>query len=172
MFNLTPGDQSTSHHEYVKNWRKRMNQDYWLASEASKVEGVKAKSRYDNKTYGAELQPGCRVLIRNIMERGGPGKLSSYWEEHVHVVQKKRLECQVYDVHSETGQGQVRVLHRNMLFLCEFLPVEDAKVIQKKAVKLKKSKHNTKQQARECSSQDESDWMGVTDMMMAYRVWQ
>ncbi|GAA6087046.1 uncharacterized protein LOC113035358, partial [Tachysurus ichikawai] len=97
MFNLTPGDQSTSHHEYVKNWRKRLDQAYQLASEASKVEVAKAKSRYDNKIYGAELQPGCRVLIRNMTDRGGPGKLRSYWEERVHVVQKKRSECPVYE---------------------------------------------------------------------------
>ncbi len=117
MFNLSPRDQFSSHQEYAESWRKRMDQAYKLTSESASMASGRAKDRYDRKTHGAEIQPGCRVLVRNMSERGGPGKIRSYWEEQVYVVHKKRSEYPVYEVHPETGQGRVRVLHRNMLCL-------------------------------------------------------
>lgn len=137
-----------------------MDQAYKLASESARMESGRSKDRYDRKTHGVELQPGCRVLVRNMSERGGPGKIRSYWEEQVHVVQKKRSECPVYEVQPETGQGRVRVLHRNMLLPCEFLPVEQTTATLRKMVKGKHSKSNSEQQARESSSEDESEWTG------------
>lgn len=49
---------------------------------------------------------------------GGPGKLRSYREQEIYVV------TQVYEVKPETGNGRSRVLHRNMLLPCSYLPVE------------------------------------------------
>lgn len=137
-----------------------MDQAYKLASESASMASGKAKDRYDSKIHGVELQPGCRVLIRNMNERGGPGKLRSYWEEQVYVVQKKRSECPVYEVQPETGHGRVRVLHRNMLLPCEFLPVEQTTTTLRKIVKGKCSKAKYEQQAMESSSEDESEWTG------------
>lgn len=50
------------------------------------------KKHYDRKTYGAELQPGCQVLVRDWRDRGGPGKGRSYWEEQVHIVTERKHE--------------------------------------------------------------------------------
>lgn len=99
MFGLTPSDQSTSHSEYASKWRKRMQEAYKLASETTQREQKRAKKHHDKKTYGVELQPGCRVLVRNFKDRGGPGKLRSYWEEQVHVVtERKHKDSPVYEV--------------------------------------------------------------------------
>ena len=91
--------------------------------ELSKAE--KAKGYYDQKVRRATLQIGDRVLVRNLSERGGPGKLRSHWEDSIYiVVNQKRPDSSVYEVKPEAGNGPTRTLHRNLLFLCNTLPVE------------------------------------------------
>lgn len=64
-------------------------------------------------------------MVRNQEERGGPGKLRSYWEDRVHVVtERKYADCPVYVVKPECCPGEARVLHRNFLLPCDFLPVD------------------------------------------------
>ena len=66
--------------------------------------------------------------LGTCQKEGGPGKLRPSWEEKVHlVVKRKASESQVYEVQPEDGQGCTRVLHRNLLFPCDFLPVESHK---------------------------------------------
>ena len=85
----------------------------------------KKKIQYDKKVKSTTFQPGDRVLIRNVKERGGPGKLRSYWEDEIYkIVCQKSDEIPVYDVIPESGEGKTRTLHRNMLFPCSYLPVE------------------------------------------------
>ena len=62
-------------------------------------EQSRAKKQYDRKTYGVELEPGCRVLVWNFRDRGGPGKLRSYWEEQIFIVtERKHKDSPVYVV--------------------------------------------------------------------------
>lgn len=67
----------------------------------------RGKKQNDQKTYGAELQPGNSMLVRNFRERGRPGKLRSYWEDKVHVAtERKHKDSPVYVVWPESGSGK------------------------------------------------------------------
>ena len=63
------------------------------------------KLQYDKKVHSTALEPGDRVLVRNLSERGGPGKIRSRWEQDVYTVVKRQSERPVYIVKKENGQG-------------------------------------------------------------------
>jgi len=153
-----------------------MDDAYKIASQTAQEERRRAKSYYDRKVYGGELEPGQRVLVKNSTERGGPGKLRSYWEDQVYVVTgRKHPGSPVYDVKPEKGVGRSRVLHRNVLLPCDFLPMEESDREAKETQKRKETTQGRlakKGRARdqtdsmtsydENSSEDEEKWRIIT----------
>jgi len=101
-----------------------MKEAYNLASVQAKKSADMGKRQYDKRVRHTALCEGDRVLVRNMTERGGPGKLRSYWEREIYVLTQKRKDMPVYEVKPESGNGRTRVLHRNLLLPCSFLPVE------------------------------------------------
>ena len=69
------------------------------------------------------LLPGDRVLVRNMSEEGGTGKLKSCWEDKVHIVLGTYGENPVlYRVQAENDpNGRTINLHCNMLQPCDDL---------------------------------------------------
>ena len=124
MFGLKPPEGYSTYPEYVRNWRRAMKKAYNLASAHAKKSADTGKRQYDKKVRHTALCEGDRVLVRNMTERGGPGKLRSYWEREIYVVTKKRKDMPVYEVKPESGDGWGRVLHCNLLLPCSILPVE------------------------------------------------
>ena len=124
MFGLKPPEGYSTYPEYVRSWRRAMKEAYDMASAHAKKSADMGKQQYDKKVRHTTLREGDRVLVRNLTERGGPGKLRPYWEQEIYVVTQKRKDMPVYEVKPETGNGRSRVLHRNLLLPCSYLPVE------------------------------------------------
>lgn len=70
----------------------------------------------------SSLEPGDRVLVRNVRLRG-KHKLADRWEAEVYVVVSCTGDLPVYTVCPERKKGPLRTLHRDLLLPCGFLPV-------------------------------------------------
>ena len=90
------------------------------------------------------LKPGDQVLMHNLSQRGGPGKLRSYWEPDVHVVVEVKGDIGLaYVIRSgKDKSSKVRVIHKNHLLLCSSLPLKFPTELQttKKTRKTSKKK--------------------------------
>ena len=123
MFGLSRDEACVTHRRYAEKWQISMKEAYSLAAKNNLQSTVAGKKQYDKKVRFSSLQPGDRVLVRNLSERGGLGKLRSYWEQQIHVVIGQRGNLPVYEVRPERQTGKPRVLHRNLLLPCAFLPI-------------------------------------------------
>ena len=147
----------TSHSDFVKKWKQSLQQACDIAQKSAKQN----KSRYDKSIRGAELVVNDRVLVRNLSERGGTGKLRSHWEEQVYRVTKCHNDIPVYDVVSENGRKK-RTLHRNLLLKCNLLPLEQPVTVQKKAKvssRLTSEKPASDVSSDESSSDEDFTWL-------------
>ena len=79
------------------------------------------KQQYNKRVRHTALHEGDRVLVRNMTERSGPGKLRPYWEQQIYVTTRKRKDMPVCEVKPENGDGRSRVLHRNLLLPFSYL---------------------------------------------------
>ena len=127
-----------SHAEFVKDWEKSMVEAVEIARKNIAKSAGYNKRNYDKKARAAELEIGDRVLMRNVRERGGTGKLRSYWEDSLFKVIKQRDQLPVYEIQNVKKSDDVRVVHRNMLMRCNELPV--ALFEEKNTGKAKKSR--------------------------------
>ena len=149
--------KSASLPEYVKKWKGALQEALNIASRNAQAKAESGKLQYDKKVHSTALEPGDRVLVRNLSERGGPGKIRSHWEQDVYIVVKRQRESPVYIVKKENGQGTERVLHRNLLLQCDFLPVDPVPApLSKDKKNLRKSLWNRKKASRKKPSQEMS----------------
>lgn len=98
LFGLTEEKESYSLKGYAEKWCEKMSEVYRIVCENSKKSSARGKETYDKKAKGVVLQPGDRVLVRNLSQGGGPGKLRSYWEKAIYVVKTQLAEGPVYIV--------------------------------------------------------------------------
>ena len=101
MFGLSHEDTRLSHAEYTEKWKVAMQDAYDLARQNISKSADDGKRQYDRKVRFSSLQPGDRVLVCNLSERGGPGKLRSGWEQEVQIIVEKRGDLPVYEATPE-----------------------------------------------------------------------
>lgn len=134
----------------VDKWASQMQEAYEIARKNNEKSKKKGKHQYDKHLRSTILKEGDRVLVRNLGERGGPGKLRSFWENDIHVVTRRMSsDSPVYEVKPEKGSGRIRILHRNLLLQCDELPFEGPPTKQ-----LRTRKQRNKQRTQDVDTSD------------------
>lgn len=155
LFGLTSGTGTMDYKEYVRRWKREMQEAFEITRPTAKKSAERNKKNYDGKVRSSILFPGDCVLVRNLTPRGGTGKLCSQWEDVVHtVVRQVGEEGPIYEVKPEQGKGRSRVLHRNLLLPCDYLPLE---VELRKASKTKKTVNEPRLEDQEEPSPEEGE---------------
>ena len=80
IFDLDKSVHSKNHTQCTNIWKGVMEEAYAIAHKRSSAP-ERNKHLFDKKVWCVDLQPNDRVLVRNLSERGGPGKLRSFWEK-------------------------------------------------------------------------------------------
>ena len=154
MFGLSRQETGMSHAEYTEKWKVAMKEAYALASQNMSKSAGDGQKQYDRKVRFSNLQPGDRVLVRNLSERGGPGKLRSHWEKRVHIVVEQKGGLPVYEVTPEGQGGKSRILHRNLLLPCDFLPVDPTEPVSQRTQERRRKSVPVEQREQEAHQPD------------------
>lgn len=90
------------------------------------------------------------------------------WEDRIHiVVSRKGEDSPVYEVKPEVGTGGNRILHRNLLLPCNYLPVDiPSKTNRKRERRVQKDKSRNVQQIPTTMVEDLSDGTSSEDECM------
>lgn len=104
----------------------KMREDLKEALTTAQVNAITSQERqadlYNRKTKGHNIVEGDQVLMANKGERGRR-KLADKWGSTPYVVVAADPRCHTYRV-KNTSNGQEKVVHRNLLLLANFLPIE------------------------------------------------
>ncbi|MGH0155154.1 UNVERIFIED_CONTAM: hypothetical protein FKN15_028521 [Acipenser sinensis] len=106
------GTSTTSYLRYVSRMRRELQAAYKLAQATADKMNEGNKVRYDQKVRYHSLNPGDRVLIRNLGFKG-KHKLANRWSSQPYIVESQMSELPVYHLKPENGEGPKKILHRN-----------------------------------------------------------
>lgn len=136
IFGVEPNEgevkMQKSYAKYVADWTESMNQACLIAQKHAVASGKQNKSYYDKKVRGVEIIVGDKVLYKN-REKGGTGKLRTFWEDMVYVVVNKDEHNPVYTIKPVKGRGKVKRIHRNDIMRCNELLDKDLAAASEKS---------------------------------------
>ena len=115
-----------THSQFSRDWQSQMKEAYRLAFSNTCKQKESDKKRADKRPLSGKLFIGDRVLVKNVVERGGPGKIRSFWEQQVYIViDTHGTEGVVYSIQKEhDNKSRKRTVHRNMLMPCADLKLD------------------------------------------------
>lgn len=122
IFGLSTASEPRGYSDYVQILYDSLSQAYAQANQTSRHAKAQQKKHYDRKAKGQVFIPGDRVLVK-VCHVEGRQKLGDRWEARPYIVVKKQLNTPVYVIRLEDSERE-RVVHRNLLTQCMFLPVE------------------------------------------------
>ena len=99
-----------------------MKTAFQLAYQHAQTAGSANKRRYDAKVNTVSIVKGDHVLVRKLSERGGTGKLRSWWEQKIYVVVDVHDLVPVFTVRPIDGR-KTKTVHRNMIMRVNDLPL-------------------------------------------------
>lgn len=129
IFGLPTNTEPCGYSEYVQTLHDCLSQAYAQANQMSRHAKSQQKKYYDQKAKSQAFSPGDRVLVK-VCHVEGRQKLGDRWESRPYIVVKKQPGMPVYVLQREDGETQ-RVVHRNLLTQCMFLPVEQVDKVRK-----------------------------------------
>ena len=151
--------------QFVREWRASMRDAFQAANQNIERAGAANKRRYDASSKAVSITVGDRVLVRNVGERGGTGKLRSWWEQMIYVVTEVNDVVPVFTIGPLDGK-KTKTVHRNMLMRVNDMPldtfgqvavkVDKPKVAGRKKPKFRK-RSRTDVVSRSVSSSSNSD---------------
>ena len=145
---VNAGDKHyTTHEQFAKDWEDSMNKACEIVKKNMKKAADYNKGYFDKKSKAVEISVGDMVLMKNVREKGGTGKLKTYWEESIFEVVEKKENLPVYRIQNIRKARDARVVHRNLLMKCNELPLDvfdkpksPGKAAQKSQQKAKQNK--------------------------------
>ena len=137
--------KSKSYQKFVDEWSDAMKEAFKIAGENITKSSKYNKHHYDKKVKSILIEKDDRVLVRNVREKGGTGKLKNFWEPNVFVVEEVDSNLPVYKIRNINKKSDKRVVHRNLLKKCNDLPIE---LFEPEDGKRSKPKPEVKKQVR------------------------
>lgn len=115
-----------SYDKYVVSLTKDLKDAMLIAQAHVTKEQHRHTELYNKRAKGPAIDIGDRVLVANKRERG-KRKVADRWESTVYTVVGRNTETHTYKI-QDTVTRRERVVHRNLLMLVNFLPVDDTSV--------------------------------------------
>ncbi|KAL7862550.1 hypothetical protein SRHO_G00139910 [Serrasalmus rhombeus] len=120
--NILKDPEVSSYDSYVISLTKDLKDAMVIAQQHADKEQHRQEQNYNRRVKGSQITVGDRVLVANKRERG-KRKTADRWESTVYTVVSVNGSTHTYRIRSPVT-GQERVVHRNLLMLVNFLPLD------------------------------------------------